>query len=160
MIDVSSTPPPGNPLCWFVLALTLDRDATYRVHVAGVSLLPALFDPARSAPGHAHTTAPLIESPLASAREPGVQFAKLFAAPAAELRVLRDRFCRAEALLRFARVPYWTVLHGAEVLGDMRYDRQAALDFADVVIDGDCRDALPRWTPPRADLLAAPLHNR
>jgi inner membrane protein len=160
VIDVSSTPAPGNPLCWSMLALTLDRDAIYRVHVAGVSLLPALFDPARSTPAHAATTAPLIESPLAGADEPGVHFAKLFAAPAAELGALRDRFCRAQALLRFTRVPYWTQLRGAEVLGDMRYDRQAGLDFADVVIDGDCRDALPRWTPPRADLLSAPLHNR
>lgn len=160
VIDVSSTPAPGNPLCWFVLALTLDGAGIYRVHVAGVSLWPALFDPARSVPAHAATTAPLADSPLGSAREPGVHFARLFAAPAGELRALRERFCRAEALLRFARVPYWTRLHGAELLGDMRYDRQAALDFADVVLDGDCHDSVAPWTPPRADLLAKPLRNR
>jgi inner membrane protein len=160
VLDVSSAPAPGNPLCWFMLALTLDGGGMYRVHVAGVSLLPALFDPARSVPAHAATTAPLADSPLASAHAPGVHFASLFTAPAGELRALRDRFCRAEALLRFARVPYWTRLHGAAVLGDMRYDHQAGLDFADIMLAGDCRDAVAPWTPPRADLLAEPLHNR
>jgi inner membrane protein len=160
VIDVASTPAPGNPSCWFVLALTLDREGIYRVHVAGVSLLPSLFDPARSAPAQKQTTAPLADSPLASLREPGVHFAKLFQAPARELSALRDRFCRAAMLLRFARVPYWTQLGGAEVLGDMRYDRHAGLDFADVVLDGGCRDWVAPWTPPRADLLADPLHNR
>ena len=83
----------------------------------------------------------------------GVHFVKTFVAPAAQLRALRARACDAAALLRYARVPYWTLLGAHEVLGDMRYDRQPALDFADIVVRGRCRDWIPPWTPPRADLL-------
>jgi inner membrane protein len=154
LIDLASTPPPGNPVCWRALALTLDQRGVYRVHVAGVSLAPAWLDAARCAAAADATTAPLVTSPLASGRD--VHFARLFEAPASELRALRERFCDAEALLRYTRVPYWTQFGASDVLGDLRYDRRPGLDFADIVLRGQCHDWIAPWTPPRADLLASP----
>jgi hypothetical protein len=55
--------------------------------------------------------------------------------------------------LRFARVPYWTSGREPALLGDLRYDSAPALEFAEMEVGGDCRDWIPPWLPPRADLL-------
>jgi inner membrane protein len=64
--------------------------------------------------------------------------------------------CAVSALLQFARVP-WAVPQGdGWVAGDLRYDREPELGFAEVEV-GPAADACPRfgapWVPPRQDLL-------
>jgi inner membrane protein len=58
--------------------------------------------------------------------------------------------------MRFIRVPWLAMLGQATVLGDLRYDREAALGFAEVELHSPpthCPGWVPPWVPPRADLL-------
>jgi inner membrane protein len=69
-------------------------------------------------------------------------------------RVARD--CEASAAMRFIRVPWLAALGPATVLGDLRYDREKGLGFAEIELQeppGDCPGLVPHWQPPRADLL-------
>ena len=58
--------------------------------------------------------------------------------------------------MRFIRVPWLAAVGRDTVLGDLRYDREKALGFAEVALHdppGPCPRLVPDWRPPRADLL-------
>jgi hypothetical protein len=45
------------------------------------------------------------------------------------------------------------------VFGDLRYDRERELGFAEIETQsGGCPEFVPGWTPPRADLLGLYVH--
>ena len=75
----------------------------------------------------------------------------------AELATLARESCPALAALRFIRVPAWRLVDDETVmLGDVRYGGGSGNGFSDVVVprrESRCPDAVPPWTPPRADLL-------
>ena len=69
-------------------------------------------------------------------------------------RVAMD--CEAAAAMRFIRVPWLATVGLDRVLGDLRYDREKGLGFAEVALHdppGPCPRLVPDWRPPRADLL-------
>ena len=69
-------------------------------------------------------------------------------------RVAAD--CEAAAAMRFIRVPWLAAVGEDTVLGDLRYDREKELGFAEVALrdpPGPCPRWVPDWRPPRADLL-------
>jgi inner membrane protein len=144
------SPMPANPVCWSTLAATLDAQGTYRVRMGSVSLLPSIATPddCRFRAGE-RTTAPLMPDGLASA-DGRVRFERRFEAPIASLHALRRTHCDAEAALRFLRAPYWTTRSGEALLGDLRYDREPELGFAELSLHGQCRDSVPPWVPPLA----------
>jgi len=152
ILDLASAPFPGNPLCWSALAVSVDRAGVYRARQAYLTLAPAWLPPraCRLSLGGAKT-APLRPAGLAGST--ALVFDRVFEARAAELHALAHDHCDARALLRFARVPYWTHVDGNLVLGDMRYDNGADLDFADLPLGGACPGSIPPWVPPRTDLL-------
>jgi inner membrane protein len=58
--------------------------------------------------------------------------------------------------MRFIRAPYVAPAPGGWILGDLRYDRERGLGFAEIAIERgrvSCPAFVPAWTPPRADLL-------
>jgi inner membrane protein len=58
--------------------------------------------------------------------------------------------------MRFIRVPWLAAVGKDAVLGDLRYDREKELGFAEVALrdpPGPCPQPVPDWQPPRADLL-------
>jgi hypothetical protein len=58
--------------------------------------------------------------------------------------------------MRFIRVPWMASIGNATVLGDLRYDREQALGFAEIELYDPpvaCPRWVPPWRPPRADLL-------
>jgi inner membrane protein len=148
VLDLASSPAPANPGCHRTLAVSIDGAGMYRARLIQSSLLGEhLASACRLLPSS--PTAPL--RPAASESASGVRFVSLFEAPVAELRALHASHCDARAMLRFVRVPFWL---GAErVLGDLRYDRDPSLEFAERALDGACVDSAAPWTPPRADLL-------
>ena len=153
--EVIVTPMPANPFCF--AALTLETDASlYIARRATVAPWPALFPLHRCPDGDDEPTAPL--APSTRADSPAVRWRGEFTAPLDELRSLARDNCQAAALLRFVRAPYWTKDgEGALVFGDLRYDRNPALDFSDARIErrpSRCPANVPSWTPPRADILA------
>lgn len=153
VVDLVRTPLPGNPLCWSVLAVGRAGDR-YVARRGVVSLASAVLAPRRcpSLDGLT-TTAPLTSSELSDG---AVLWRSKFSAPLAELRELARTHCDAAAFLRYARVPFWNS-HG--VVGDLRFDRARALEFAEIELSsagGECPPNVPSWTPPRQDLLDAP----
>jgi inner membrane protein len=151
--DIALTPTPANPFC-FDAWIVETHDGAYAARRALVAPLPFLVS-AQHCPvdRHEHPTAPLSVDTAASNDE--VLWRGAFIAPRAELRELTNRDCVASAFLRFARVPYWMRVRNEVVIGDLRYDRNPGLDFADIALaaDAQCPRAVPPWTPPRRDVL-------
>jgi inner membrane protein len=152
--DVALTPFPANPLCSNALVVSTEGD-DYVVRRATVATFPSLY-PSDRCPTAADgdPTAPL--SPIGVPATADVSWKDEFRAPLRELTEQVRTNCQAAALARFLRVPYWIDEGDSIVLGDLRYDRQRELDFADIRIDKyptRCPHAVPPWIPPRHDLL-------
>jgi hypothetical protein len=89
-----------------------------------------------------------------------VAHVKSWRMPRADLISVYENHCAAAAFFRFGRAPF--VIEGEKpetlVVGDLRYDRQRDLDFAELEIDetaDDCPEFVPAWLPPRRDALGA-----
>jgi inner membrane protein len=152
LVSLGSTPAPGNPLCWWVLAAEQVGD-DYVVRQALVAGWPRLSSvSACHWPSHG-TTAPLQPSQLGErAQQAGViEWGPEFRAPLAQLRALVRENCVARAFTRYARMPYWVESStGPAVIGDLRFDRSRALDFTDLELtpEPECPHFVPPWQPP------------
>jgi inner membrane protein len=148
------SPLPSNPLCWTGLSVSSDPAGLYHARFARISLLPSLWPNARcgNVRGNGATTAPLRRSSLRSSTS-AIAFELELSAPLAELHALRARACEVDAALRFMRAPYWDAAATPPIIGDLRYDSEPQLGFAELEAPNDCRDAPPRWVPPLDDLL-------
>jgi inner membrane protein len=153
------TPLPANPLCWSFLVVQTEG-ADYLVRRGQAALAPSWI-PAEACPRFSDegTTAQL--RPVALAEGARVQWRGEFRMPLARLQTLGAQHCAIAALLRFARVPFVEqVAEDQVIVGDLRYDREAGLGFAEVEFalpQRDCPSAVPPWVPPRADLLEPPV---
>ena len=151
------TPMPANPLCWGALAVTTDDEGTYRGRFGFASLMPALIDPARCRMvPHGPTTAPLTERPLLSLQSqtvPSAVFDLAFEGKLEELRALARNNCQARILLQFSRAPFWMRDGEATIAGDLRYDHEPELAFAELELGETCTDAPVPWVPPLRALL-------
>jgi inner membrane protein len=154
VLDIASSPVPANPTCYRAMVVSFDRNGTYRARIAKVGLLGA----ASCTLLQVQPTAPLMAAEIRGSRT--VQFESMFAASASELAELAASKCDAAAMLRFVRVPFWFERPDGTLLGDLRYDRGPALEFAERLLTGICngeRASGSPWEPPRADLLAKPV---
>jgi inner membrane protein len=153
VLDVVVTPLPANPLCTTVI--TVERSGpTYRVATARVRGTASLGHVSRC--GDRGGDGPMFRiSPRRST--PTVQWDTEWSASHTELGALARESCPALAALRFMRVPAWrTVDDSTVILGDVRYGGASGSGFSDVRVPRRsvaCPDAVPPWTPPRADLL-------
>ena len=159
LLDVVVTPMPANPFCFTALtvetALAAERTLNYIARRATVATWPSVYPLDRCPDTEEHPTARFIPSDppdTAFVHWRGEHVASL-----ADLRALERDNCQAAALLRFFRVPYWVPEgDGKLVIGDLRYDRNPGLDFSDIRIEEKpttCPTGVPRWRPPRHDLL-------
>lgn len=152
LVRLSSTPSPGNPLCWSLYAVQYSKDE-YVVRSALVSGLPGLLDVGRCHWMNGPATAPLerAAAPDAGASAGRIEWGPELRAPLRELLQLQDGDCVAAAFLRFARIPFW-LREGERItlIGDLRYDRSSAVDFAEIeLIPGArCPRNVPPWRPP------------
>lgn len=151
LASLSSAPSPGNPLCWSLLAVQHSEDR-YVVRQALASGLPGLFDVGRCRWGVEPQTAPLQPAVASDAPSAGrIAWGPEFRAPLRQLLQMHREDCVAAAFLRFARIPFWA--HDgrrATLIGDLRYDRSRAIDFAELelVPDAPCPGNVPPWLPP------------
>ncbi|HEU4630985.1 MAG TPA: metal-dependent hydrolase [Gemmatimonadaceae bacterium] len=153
LVDVVVTPLPANPVC--VRVITVERSgAAYRVATARVSSVPATVAASRcvardgAGPAFRESSRPSTAA---------VQWDLEWAAPHAGLVGLARESCPALAALRFIRVPVWRAIDDSTVmLGDARYGGASGRGLGDVRVprrSTACPEAVPPWTPPRADLL-------
>jgi hypothetical protein len=149
--QLALSPLPAHPLCWLAIAVTTDPGATYRGRFGYVSLWPSLIDPETcNVSPRGPTTAPLAHAPLPLRH--GVAFKLAFQGQLSELRALAKKSCEARVILQFARAPFW-VAGSPTIIGDLRYDHEPELQFAELEPQDACRDGAVPWVPPLQALL-------
>lgn len=149
-LDRILTPMPMNPLCWDVILVQEENDR-YALRRAILSLAPEMQCPTRSV--DSETTAPL--TAVALPDTPFVHWHGEVVASRNRLRSLVAASCEASALMRFARAPWMSLDNETSTIGDLRFDRERGLGFAELALDGRgrCPSYVPPWMPPRDDLL-------
>lgn len=152
LVDLVSTPAPGNPMCWTLLAVQASQDE-YVVRQGLASGWPWLSS-ARACPAMSRSqTAPLAKPSVTSPDERRLTWTGEFRAPRSRLESVQQGDCVARAYLRFARVPFWLERgEGPELIGDLRFDRSSAVEFAELPLEAGspCPRFEPPWLPPLA----------
>lgn len=152
--DLALSPLPADPLCWTLSAAMTTSSGDLVLRRATFAPFPALFA-VNGCPEQAERiTAPL--TPVATPSDERVRWEGELRAPLARLRSLAHERCDAAAMLRFVRIPFWAETPEGTVLGDLRFDRNEGLGFAEMVVSppgAPCPALLPPWLPPRGDVL-------
>jgi inner membrane protein len=156
-LDRVLTPMPVNPLCWELILVQRD-DNSIVLRRAMMSAAPSLLA-AKQCPGRSldiPITAPLSAVPLADTDQ--VKWHGQIASPLDRLLRLWEERCQVKALMRFVRAPWLARIDDAWVIGDLRYDREPELGFAEIEVDPPaeaCVNHMPSWSAPRDDLRTA-----
>lgn len=154
MIDRIVTPMPVNPACWEVMLLQRDADNAV-LRRAMLALAPAWLtaDQCRTRSLDIAISAPLVPVPTDSSEQ--IKWYGQISTPVDRLATLAATNCEAAAALRFIRMPWLADVKGELVLGDLRYDREKELGFAEIVIHArpSCPRFVPNWAEPRYELL-------
>ncbi|MDP2307715.1 MAG: metal-dependent hydrolase [Pseudomonadota bacterium] len=160
LLDVVLTPRPATPWCWQGFVLSRDT-TTYHARSVLFSLAPGLTPPRDCAVlPVAARTAPMVPPDLSS--DAATAWGDRFEAPSGELAALAGEQCRVDAFLRFARAPFWEDDGERIIVGDLRFDFEQGLSFAEILTtrtlpaDTHGCDHLPPWrsVPVRALLEA------
>jgi inner membrane protein len=154
-IDHVLTPMPANPLCWEVM-LVQTHDESVIARRTMLALAPSLIpaDACLSRSLNIPSSAPLERVQAADTAE--LHWYGEIATDRDRLRRRVATDCEAAAAMRFIRVPWLATVGPDTVLGDLRYDREKALGFAELALRDPpvaCPRLVPAWRPPRADLL-------
>jgi inner membrane protein len=155
LLDHVLTPMPANPLCWDAIAVSLE-DGRYALRRAVVAAAPGLL-PAAACPDRSlddATTAPLRRT--AHDETVGLRWLDEYEISAAEFAPVVQVYCDAAVLMRFARAPFLAPRAGGWTIGDLRFDREPGLGFAEIALAPaahGCSTPLPPWSPPRRELL-------
>lgn len=152
-LDRALTPLPANPFCWAVILVQTEGDE-YVLRSAVLSLAPGLL-PATDCPMRtpvSQMTAPLKAMTLPDSA--AWRWLGEMRMPRDQLRALVDRYCEAAVLMHFARAPWASFSNDRWTVGDLRYDREPELGFAEIELqDAAACAPAPPWLPPRNDLL-------
>ena len=157
-LDTVLTPMPGNLVCREMMTAQLEENR-YVVRSGIHSLLPGWMpaDECAQLRLSGTPTAPLAPTPPALTDE--VVWIGELSVPQQVPASLAQDYCAVDALLQFARVP-WAVPQGdGWLVGDLRYDREPELGFAEIEVspsEEECPGLRPPWIPPRQDLLDRP----
>lgn len=156
-LDRALTPMPANPVCWDVMLALTDGDR-YLIRHATWSLARGWIS-AQQCPGRdlfRNITAPI--TPVSDTSAMTVHWRGEIIMPRDQIAQLAATNCAAAAFMRFARVPWILRRDGGPVIGDLRYDREPDLGFAEIDLkepSGGCPSYIPPWIPPRNELLDA-----
>ncbi|HEY0963241.1 MAG TPA: metal-dependent hydrolase [Pseudomonadales bacterium] len=154
-LDHVLAPMPVNPLCWEVIAVQVDGDA-YSLRQAVLSLAPEWM-PANACPGPGtgvQTTVMLTDSTATDTAE--FEWLNDVTMSRSATQDLLQQNCEARAFAGFARALWFRADGDGWLVGDLRYDREPELGFAEMQVSpqpAQCPRYVPPWGPPRADLL-------
>ncbi len=154
LLDRIVTPMPVNPACWEVMMLQKEAGNAI-VRRAMLTMTPAWLTAERclSRSLDLEITAPLVPVPKDSTAR--LKWYGQISTPIVRLVDLARTHCDAAAAFRFIRMPWLATTQDGLVLGDLRYDREPELGFAEIVIadQPNCPRFVPNWVEPRRDLL-------
>jgi inner membrane protein len=145
--DVTVLNHPANPFCATIYTAGFEGDV-YKAAIYTAApfsaLVPATACKALIEEEDISADLQPVEGPVpASARE---------VIPLGEFRSTKAEFdrvaatCRGRAFLRFARVPFWFKENGEDYLGDLRFDRDRTISFAEIPLGAE--RGCPRNEPP------------
>lgn len=153
LLDLASSPAPGNPACWNVW-IAARSGAEFRFYSVDVSLASTLFPVDGCGTGSAAShTAPYEKVDFPNS--PALRWNGRVRLTEAEFDRYRAKSPRFRRLLSFARFPFIREFpDGHAIAGDLRYDREKGIGFAEVEIPAagepapvDERRNSP-WEPP------------
>lgn len=152
LLDHILTPMPANPLCWEVILVQQEQERLL-LRRGTLSLAPG-FIPAKSCMPRSPYVAPTAHLTPVGPDTPALHWHGEIATDLMELRRVVGENCEAAAAMRFIRAPWLISTEREKVLGDMRYDREQELGFAEVELADPprCPPIVPPWGIPRADL--------
>jgi inner membrane protein len=153
LMDAVLTPLPANPLCWEIVLVQSHQNELI-LRRAMLSVMPSIID-ASQCPTRGLERA--ITAPLIAVKAESTPQIKWYGETHTDLMLLQDLYttdCSATGFMRFARAPWSSVVDGRRVLGDLRFDREPQLGFAEIELGrrDECGTSAP-WLPPRADAL-------
>ncbi len=149
VVDLAISAGPANPLCWLTVVVSTTESDELVSRRATLALWPELLPLAHCPSAPASITAPLIEVPSPSDQRLRWEGEHRLSLP--RLQALARERCDVGAALRFMRAPFLSEREGRLVIGDLRFDRDERLDFAELELsDGPCPRWVPGWSPPRA----------
>lgn len=153
-VDHVLSPLPSNPLCWNVLLLQ-EAGEQYVVRQGVVAVAPSLLAAGRcpTLPLGVQVTAPYQRPRTASSAS--VRWQGELVMDRSRLAAIVAENCEARELMQFARAPFFIEEGHRRVLGDLRFDRETGLGFAEFELPDPparCRFNVP-WIPPRLTLL-------
>jgi len=157
--DAVLTPLPSNPACWEAVAVMSRGEAQYALRRAQVAPWSSLL-PVGRCPDFSLARPTTLPLQALSLRSDAVAWRSEHVTPLPRMREVFQEHCVAHAFLRFARAPF-LLERGLPVeadllVGDLRYDGEAGLGFAELPLrepPGGCPARVPPWVPPRAALL-------
>ena len=149
------TPMPANPFCWSVILVQSSAER-WTVRRASLALKPEWFTasecPSRGDPTQG--TAPIESIDASNTNE--VRWINEVSQQVTVLRDWVNKDCDAAAFMHFVRAPWLGRTSDGVVLGDLRFDNERGLSFAEFRLSEErssCMWYVPRWTPPRMELL-------
>jgi inner membrane protein len=152
LLDHVLTPMPANPFCWDTILIQSDGKH-YALRQATLSLAPHWIS-AQNCPlrGAEDITAPRVAAVTANTES--LYWRGEVVLSLAEFKRLAATHCEMSDLLRFARAPFFVARDGSQIIGDLRYDLEPEVSFAELELGKEtCPGFVPKWEPPRADLL-------
>lgn len=154
LVDHVVNPMPGNPFCWEIMLVQKEGENAV-LRRAMFARMPALLaaDQCLTRSLDMPVTAPLIKVPRENSAE--IKWYGQISSPLDQLRDLAQTNCEAAAALRFIRAPWLASVDDELVLGDLRYDRETELGFAEISVSEEprCPPFVPGWIQPRLDWL-------
>lgn len=154
LAQLALSPLPADPFCWQFFAVGTEADS-YTVRRGLVAPFPHMISAAHCPEFRSKTTdAPLADLKDEASHRPYLLWQGQFTGRLSELKALYANDCRAQATLRFARVPVWYERGGQRPIADLRFDR-GGRSFArtDLNASEPCPTHVPPWTPPLSSLL-------
>lgn len=157
-VDVSLNPTPAMPICWQFVLQARSESGEVIQRLGYLSLNPGLLPSSACAfrIGNARTA---VLTPLTEPTMEGMQWLGGLRLPLEPLETWAMD-CRVEGLLHFIRMPYWKEEGEALVMGDLRYDYEPELGWAELKLEhggapSDCERYRAAWTPPALQDLRA-----
>jgi inner membrane protein len=154
VLDHVLTPMPANPVCWDVILVERAADQ-FALRHATLSLAPSWLtaDRCPSRRDDVKTTAPLTS--IVQPDTAQIRWRGEVVMSRSDLEHLVRTDCMAASFMRFARAPFIARGEEGSVIGDLRFDGEESLSFAEFDLGEapKCPRHPAPWIVPRADLL-------
>jgi len=150
VLQLATTPAPGNPFCWrIVVASEHPSTDRYVARLGAISLADQWFNPATCFKRLTNERTAKLQ-PSLSAPENHIFWVGQFQSSLSDLQTLYKNDCRFASFLKFVRIPYWEKRGDFLMVGDLRYDYEPGLSFAELEISPDqpCPRFVPPWNSP------------